>query len=312
MAERGYGFWPVEVIGGAPFIGMVGLSNPDFHGALPARGRDWLAAGGRALGARLRDGGGAGRAGATASSGWACAEIVVVHDRGQRPLAPGDGEARHAALARRRFPAPVGSRGAPGCGPHVLYRLRRADFAPAPYAAEAPGRSRRRLFRRFSHLAFCEPWLRLPPRSLLACAALPLGACEHGIDLQGKVSVPTQVQQMFSAQHPGELVVRAQIPGQPDITVPSVILCGPAGGERVIDVQVREARVRERGHRAGVGVGDSAHGERGELHGAAAAPRPADAQQSSTRVAFARTVAPVSIATDGRRPRARTDRSRSR
>jgi len=30
MAARGYCFWPVEVIGGAPFIGMVGLGDPDF------------------------------------------------------------------------------------------------------------------------------------------------------------------------------------------------------------------------------------------------------------------------------------------
>jgi ribosomal-protein-alanine N-acetyltransferase len=30
MAEYGYGLWPVEMIGGAPFIGMVGLANPDF------------------------------------------------------------------------------------------------------------------------------------------------------------------------------------------------------------------------------------------------------------------------------------------
>jgi len=30
IAERGYGLWPVEVVGGAPFIGMVGLSDPDF------------------------------------------------------------------------------------------------------------------------------------------------------------------------------------------------------------------------------------------------------------------------------------------
>ncbi len=31
MAERGYGFWPVEVIGGPPFIGIVGLGDPDFQ-----------------------------------------------------------------------------------------------------------------------------------------------------------------------------------------------------------------------------------------------------------------------------------------
>src|SRR5207248_6811628 len=63
-------------------------------------------------------------------------------------------------------------------------------------------------------------------------------ACEHGIDLSGKVSVPGDVQRMFSAQHPGELVVKAQIPGQPDINAPSVILCEPVGAERVVDVKV--------------------------------------------------------------------------
>jgi ribosomal-protein-alanine N-acetyltransferase len=31
IAEHGYGFWPVELIGGAPFIGMVGLAKLDFQ-----------------------------------------------------------------------------------------------------------------------------------------------------------------------------------------------------------------------------------------------------------------------------------------
>src|SRR2546430_843750 len=30
LAERGYGLWPVEVTGGAAFIGIVGLADPDF------------------------------------------------------------------------------------------------------------------------------------------------------------------------------------------------------------------------------------------------------------------------------------------
>jgi hypothetical protein len=72
---------------------------------------------------------------------------------------------------------------------------------------------------------------------LLAVTALPLGACEHGIDLRGKVAVPAQVQRLFSPQHPGELVVKAQIPGQPDITAQSVILCEPMADERVIEVR---------------------------------------------------------------------------
>jgi RimJ/RimL family protein N-acetyltransferase len=41
-AEQGYSFWPVEVIGGAPFIGMVGLANPDFSAPfLPAVEIGW-------------------------------------------------------------------------------------------------------------------------------------------------------------------------------------------------------------------------------------------------------------------------------
>ena len=74
---------------------------------------------------------------------------------------------------------------------------------------------------------------------LIAAGAVAPAACEHGIDLQGKVSVPGDVQRMFSSQHPGELVVKAQIPGQPDITAPSVILCEPvSGADRVVDVKV--------------------------------------------------------------------------
>ena len=91
-----------------------------------------------------------------------------------------------------------------------------------------------------------RPWLRSLLRALLACAALPLAACEHGIALQGKVSVPGPIKQMFSPQHPGELVVRAQIPGQPEINFPSVILCGAPGDEQIIDVRyVKLACARE-------------------------------------------------------------------
>jgi hypothetical protein len=74
--------------------------------------------------------------------------------------------------------------------------------------------------------------------ALLAGASSALVACEHGIDLQGKVSVPADVQNLFSAEHPGELVIRAEIPGQPDITAPGVILCESTGAERVIHVKV--------------------------------------------------------------------------
>jgi hypothetical protein len=141
--------------------------------------------------------------------------------------------------------------------------------------------------------------LRLPvpfPLVVLAGAALPLLACEHGIDLQGKVSVPAQVQQMFSAQHPGELVVTAQIPGQPDITAPSVILCEPAAVARVIDVKVLKLGcAREDTALISAWVVPRTANEV-SCTAPPQHPRSADAPQSSDAVALGRAVAPVSIA----------------
>jgi hypothetical protein len=140
--------------------------------------------------------------------------------------------------------------------------------------------------------------LRLVPqlRLIALAAALPLAACEHGIDLQGQVSVPAQVQQMFSAQHPGELVVTAQIPGLPDITAPSVILCAPAASERVIDVKVLKVACASEDTAliSAWVVPRTAN----EVSCTAAPPHPrsADAPQSSDAVALARAVVPVRIA----------------
>ena len=137
----------------------------------------------------------------------------------------------------------------------------------------------------------------VPPRLIaLACAALPLVACEHGIDLQGKVSVPSQVQQMFSAQHPGELVVTASIPGMPDITAPSVILCEPLSGERVIDVKyLKAACAGEDTALVSAWVVPRTANEVSCTQ-RSTQPRAADAPQSSDAVAYARTVVPVSVA----------------
>ena len=127
-------------------------------------------------------------------------------------------------------------------------------------------------------------------------------ACQHGIDLEGKVNVPQNVQQMFSAQHPGELVVRAQIPGQPDIVFPSVILCGPTAPEQVQQVQ----QVIEIRHlHAACANDDNALVSAWVIPRAAQEvsctspppmPRPADTQQAANGVAFGRTVAPVNAA----------------
>ena len=133
---------------------------------------------------------------------------------------------------------------------------------------------------------------------LLTCAALSLAGCEHGIGLQGKVSVPSHVQRMFSAQHPGELVVKAQIIGQPDITVPSVILCDATNAERVIDVKyVKLACVNEDTALVSAWVVPRTAQEVSCSH-PPAQPRPLDAQQASSALAFGRTVVPVTLAAE--------------
>ena len=133
---------------------------------------------------------------------------------------------------------------------------------------------------------------------LLACAALPLAACEHGFGLQGKVSVPAQVQRMFSAQHPGELVVKAQMVGQPDITAHSVILCEPTDAERVIDVKyVRLACASEDTALVSAWVVPRTAQEV-SCSQPPPQPRPLDPQQASSALAFARTVVPVNLAAE--------------
>jgi hypothetical protein len=143
-----------------------------------------------------------------------------------------------------------------------------------------------------------RPWLRFTLRALLACAALPLAACEHGIGLQGKVSLPGPVHRMFSAQHPGELVVRVQIPGQPDITAPSVILCGAPGDEQVIDVKyVKDACAGDDTALVSAWVIPRAAHEV-SCTVPPPLPRPPDTQQPEKAIAFGRTVAPVNLANE--------------
>ena len=269
-AEHGYSSWPVEVIGGAPFIGMVGLSNPDFTAPfLPAVEIGWRLAAehwGRGYATEA--------ARAVVAHGFerlGLARDRVVHDDRQRPLAPGHGEARHAALARRGFPAPVGRGGAPGA-------------AARPVSAAATRRSRRSRSGEAPRRLKSRPLppivppgiLRVPVPShlvVLACAALPARRlrARHRPAGQGQRSHagPADV---LGVSTRASWWSRAQIPGQPDITAPSVILCAPAAGERVIDVKVLKLACAQRGHRAGLRLGRAAHGARGQLHGAAAAP----------------------------------------
>jgi hypothetical protein len=126
---------------------------------------------------------------------------------------------------------------------------------------------------------------------------LPLAACEHGIDMQGKIAVPAHVQRMFSAQHPGELVVRAQIPGQPDIMARSVILCEPTNDERLIDVKHLEVTCA--GERTAMVSAWVVPREAGEVSCTQPPPGPRrlDEMETARALASARTAVPVTFAT---------------
>jgi RimJ/RimL family protein N-acetyltransferase len=128
MAERGYGLWPVEVAGGAPFIGIVGLTDPDFQAPfMPAVEIGWRLAAdhwGRGYATEA--------ARAVLAFGFerlALPEIVsfttVANVRSRRVM---------EKLGMRRssdddFLHPSIPDGHP-LRPHVLYRLSRASLAP--------------------------------------------------------------------------------------------------------------------------------------------------------------------------------------
>jgi RimJ/RimL family protein N-acetyltransferase len=129
MAERGYGFWPVEVIGGAPFAGMVGLADPDF----PAHFQPAVEIGWRLAAAHWDRGYATEAARAVLAHGFerlGLREIVSF-------TTTENVRSRHVMekLGMRRLPGedflhPLIPEGHP-LRPHVLYRLARADFPTA-------------------------------------------------------------------------------------------------------------------------------------------------------------------------------------
>jgi RimJ/RimL family protein N-acetyltransferase len=130
MAEHRYGFWPVEVIGGAPFIGMVGLANPDFSAPfLPAVEIGWRLAAEHW-----------GRGYATEA-----ARAVLAYGFERLALSEIVAFTTPTNVRSRRVMDKLGMRCSPGddflhpklpdghpLQPHVLYRLPRAAFRPAP------------------------------------------------------------------------------------------------------------------------------------------------------------------------------------
>jgi ribosomal-protein-alanine N-acetyltransferase len=130
LAERGYGLWPIEVPGGAPFIGMVGLTDPDFAAPfMPAVEIGW----------RL--------AAEHWGKGYAteAAQAVLAYGFERLGLAEIVSFTTVANVRSRRVMEKLGMRRAAGddflhpslpdghpLRPHVLYRLRRDAFVPAP------------------------------------------------------------------------------------------------------------------------------------------------------------------------------------
>jgi len=129
-AERGYAFWPVEVLGGAAFIGMVGLADPDFAAHfMPAVEIGW-----RLVAEHWGRGYATEAARATLAFGFerlALPEIVsfttVANVRSRRVME----KIGMQRLPDEDFLHPLLTDGHP-LQPHVLYRLRREAFAGDP------------------------------------------------------------------------------------------------------------------------------------------------------------------------------------
>jgi hypothetical protein len=75
-------------------------------------------------------------------------------------------------------------------------------------------------------------------RAALIATVLTLAACEHGIDLTGQVSVPASVQRMFSADRPGELIVRVKAPEKTFAwTALDELLCAPGDADKAFPIR---------------------------------------------------------------------------
>lgn len=67
-----------------------------------------------------------------------------------------------------------------------------------------------------------------PLAGLLAAAA-----CEHGITLRGSVTIPPEVQQRFSRERPGVVIVSGSIPKSSGFGYRVAVLCEPAASALV-------------------------------------------------------------------------------
>lgn len=72
---------------------------------------------------------------------------------------------------------------------------------------------------------------------LAAMGGLLLSACEHGTDFRGTVVAPVSVQQLFSAEQPGQLLVVATLPDDTGLSDDESVFCMPSQQERRIDAR---------------------------------------------------------------------------
>lgn len=74
-------------------------------------------------------------------------------------------------------------------------------------------------------------------RFSVAGALLLLSACEHGVDLDGTVVAPVEIQQLFSPEAPGQLIVVAQLTSDWEMRDDQTLFCMPDGQDRKITIQ---------------------------------------------------------------------------
>src|SRR3954468_7645952 len=74
-------------------------------------------------------------------------------------------------------------------------------------------------------------------RLLLATVLLGAAACEHGVDLDGTVTAPVDVQELFSTDAPGQLLVVATVPTVGEIRDDGTVFCLPQDQDRRIQVK---------------------------------------------------------------------------
>jgi hypothetical protein len=74
-------------------------------------------------------------------------------------------------------------------------------------------------------------------RLLLATVLLAAAACEHGVDLGGTVTVPVDVQGLFSAEAPGQLFVVTTVPTIGELRDDRSVFCIPQDQDRRVQVK---------------------------------------------------------------------------